>query len=665
MLIRDASELPEGIGQAALVGLDLETYDPHLKTLGPGDRRGDGHVAGVAVSAEDGPSVYVPVGHETGPCVDREPVARWLKTELGGRKYPIVGANINYDRGWLEADLGVDLVGIPAHDVQVAEPLIDETKDSYSLDATARDYVDADGKPDQPLYDLLAEQCGGRATRRQQGGNIWRAPADSAELYDYVMADIDLPLHIIRRQYAELRRLGLIDAFRRETVVLDIVLLMRRRGVAVDLDKAERVKEQLTGEIDTIRGRLGVESVWAPQELDALCRHHGHTPGKTATKQPSITKSFLAKIEQDGEDWAADLLRARKLSHALNTFVQSYVLDFVAPDGRIHGQFHQLRGNDDEDRGMQGAITGRFSSSTPNLQNIPSRDPEMGPLVRGLFVPDDDEDWVSHDYEQIEPRLTLHYASGAAAEDERAAYHDDPARDCYRTMIEALQDEPALAGFKEVRKPVKNVWLGLLYGMGKDKLCNVYLNVDRERGDEIVRVFNEAAPYVDALKRSVQQAAKRRGWLRTIGGRRANFPLWEPADFETKFERSDDGAQRFPPQRDPVTVRQWLGEAGRPTRVTRAWAHKALNKLIQGGAADLMKAAMVAQYEAGVYDTLGPPLVTVHDELDWSVPCTREGRQAVEYARRLMAEPGIELNIPLLVGEERGPDWGHVEEVQT
>lgn len=665
MLIRDASELPErGVVDAPLVAIDCETYDPRLKTLGPGDVRGDGHVAGIGVAVEHGPRLYIPTGHETGPRVDREAVARWLADQIGGRKHPIVGANLNYDRGWLYADLGVDLVGVPAHDVQVAEPLLDETKSSYSLDATARDYGFDHGKPDDEFYAALAEQFGGRATRRQQGGNIWRADPGDDVTYNYVMGDVDLPLSIIRAQYDRLRELGLVDAFRRETVVLDIVLLMRRRGVRVDTDRAEQVKQRLAAEIDGIQDKLGVSSLWAPEELGRLCERHGHTPSRTAKKQtPSVTKSYLQRLEQGGEQFAADLLRARKLDHALNTFIQSYVLDFVASDGRIHGQFHQLRGNDDEDRGMSGAITGRFSSSTPNLQNIPSRDPEMGPLVRSLWLPDDGHTWVSHDYEQIEPRLTLHYATGAEAEAERAAYHDDPARDCYATMIDALRDEPALQEFKEVRKPVKNVWLGLLYGMGKPKLCDVYLNVDRERGDEIIRVFNEAAPYVDRLKRDVQRVAKRRGWLRTIGGRRANFPLWEPADFDTKFERSD-GAQRFPPQRDPVTMRQWLGEAGRPTRVSRAWAHKALNKLIQGGAADLMKAAMVAQYEAGVFDVLGPPLVTVHDELDWSVPPTREGDDAVAEARRLMAEPGIALNLPLLVGEERGPNWGELEGVE-
>lgn len=643
-----AEDLPD-VRDHELISVDLETRDPNLKSKGPGDIRGDGRIAGIGVAVENGPAVYVPIGHETGPNLDREPVRRWLESELERRTQPIVGANFNYDRAWLYGDLGINLIGVPNHDTQVLEPLIDETKSSYSLETTSIDYGIEGGKADEALYARLASEFGGKPTRAGQGGNIWRAGSDWPELHDYVLSDIRNPLTIVRQQYALIDEYGLWDALGVEVTISDIVLAMRLRGVRVDTERAEYEKQRIGESVDGFLNEYGLSSLWAPSELEETVNRFGLEPPRTPkTDQVSITQSWLKSIaESDGDDgrFARGLLDARKADHVVNTFIDSYVLGNVCDDGRVHGQFHHLRGDDG------GTITGRFSSSNPNLQNLvaPKRDPEYGPIVRGLFQPDVGEEWIAHDYAQIEPRLTLHYARGKEADRMRAAYANDPSIDCYDTLLEALTTE-AIS-----RPETKNIWLGLLYGMGKAKLC-AELGVDRVRGEELIGVFDEAAPYVKRLKKDVENAAKRRGWLRTIGGRRANFPFYEPADFNLKFD------DRFPLSRDRAAVAAALRDAGCPPRVVRAFAHKSLNKLIQGGAADVMKRAMVSCWEGGVVETLGPPLVTAHDELGWSRPRTNEGEEAAAEARRLMANPkGIELSIPLLVDEERGEDWGHVK----
>lgn len=654
-LVLRTSELPDW-REAGLLCLDLETCDPNLIAHGPGDVRGDGFIAGVGLAADDEEPVYVPLAHEQGDNAEREPVTRWLRDQLEHRERrerPVTGANLNYDRGWLYADLGIDTLGVPNHDVQIAEPLIDETQSSYSLGAIAerRGYG---GKDEEELYAWLAATFGGRATRKRQGGRIWRAPAEV--VHDYVMSDLKLPIAILREQYEELERKRLWDAFEREVVVSDIVLAMRRRGVRVDAEHASREVEHLQREIDDTVRELGLESLWSPEDVAGLCRHHGLEPPRTPKSgQPSVTKSYLEGLEAEGHGFATRVLRARKLDHNVGTFIRGYILGNVAPDGRVHGQFHQLRG-DDEDRGMQGTITARFSSSLPNLQNLPSRDPEMGPLCRGMFLPDEGEEWLSDDYAQIEPRLTLHYARGPQAERMREAYRGDPSIDCYDTLIEELSGEGL------GRKPVKNIWLGLLYSMGLNKLC-LDLGVDDERGKELIGIFDEAAPYVKRLKKDVENAAKRRGWIRTLGGRLMHFPFWEPADFQLKFARDEAGERLFPPTRDRQEMSRWLREAGYPPRTTRAYAHKALNKLIQPGAADVMKDSMVDLWRSGVCDVLGAPLVTVHDELGWSKPRTREGDEAAaEVRHRMENPPSFELALPLRVDEERGPDWGHLEE---
>lgn len=652
-LITNPGDLPDW-REASLLCLDLETYDPNLLTHGPGDVRGDGFIAGIGLAADDAEPVYVPIAHESGTNMDdREPVKRWLRDQVGSREAPITGANLAYDRGWLYADLGIDTLGVPNHDVQIAEPLLDETLPSYSLGAIA-ERRGFGGKDEGELYQWLADHLGGRPTRKQQAGRIWQAPPEV--VHDYVMSDLQLPIAILREQYTEMQEAGIMDAFYREVVVSDIVLAMRRRGVRVDTERAERELERLQGEIDSVVKTLGLESLWSPEDVAGLCRFHGLEPPVTPkSKQPSITKSYLEGLEAQGYDFATQVLRARKLDHHASTFLKGYVIGNVAPDGRVHGQFHQLRG-DDEDRGTKGTITGRLSSSNPNLQNLSARDPEMGPLIRGMFLPDEGDEWVSDDYAQIEPRLTLHYARGPEADRMRAAYWEDPSIDCYDTLIQELSGEGL------GRKPVKNIWLGLLYSMGLKKLC-ADLGVDETRGKELIDIFGTAAPYVQRLKKDVETVAKRRGWLRTIGGRRMHFPFHEPADFQLKFAKDERGDQMFPPQRERAAMAAMLREAGYSPRTTRAYAHKALNKLIQPGAADIMKDAMVGVWNSGACDVLGAPLVTVHDELGWSKPMTKEAEEAMQEVRRQMeVPPSIELNMPLRVDEERGPDWGHLEE---
>lgn len=292
------------------------------------------------------------------------------------------------------------------------------------------------------------------------------------------------------------------------------------------------------------------------------------------------------------------------------------------------------------------------SSSDPNLQNIPARDPELGPLLRGLWLPEEGEDWEAQDYAQVEPRLTLHYAPGPEAERIREQYRRDPTIDCYLALLAEAPDDVT-------RKVIKTIWLGLLYGMGLAKLAGD-LNVDEKTARHLIETFNRAAPYVKRLKRGVTNKAKRAGFVHTLSGRRARFEFWEPADWDTRKELQDAGL--FKLTKDRQAVVELLRNHDYQPRVQRAWMHKVLNRLIQGGAADIMKRAMVAQWEDGIWDVLGCPLVTVHDENGWSVPRTAGGREAAAEAARVMAT-STELRLPLHVDRERGPTWGQVEEL--
>lgn len=631
MLIEHEGDLPD-LTAAHRVAVDIETNDPRLKTHGPGDVRRDGYIAGVAVAVDDGPAVYASLRHPDSPSLDRDAVTRWLRDTLGRPGIEITGANVNqYDRGWLWNDLGVAFHPTSrVMDVQIVEPLLDEHAKSYALDALAKRWLGPDvGKDDAELYQHLAQHFGGRPTRKAQGGRIHRAPARIVA--PYAVSDVRLPLQILPRQLAEIERQGLNEVLRLELDDAHVVYLMRQRGVPVDLEATSIVAERLNEEAASARRRLGDASVWAPHDLVPLLESEGVEVPKTERGNPSMTAAWLKDQRDRGSRVAEDILTVRRADKAVGTFIDGHIRGY-ATGGRVHAQYNQLRGDE------FGTVSGRFSSSNPNLQQIPARDPELGPLIRGLFRPEPGEWWYSHDYSQIEPRLALHYADAGNV---RALYHDNPELDCYTALMETA---PELD-----RKTIKSIWLGLMYRMGLEKLA-ADLKTSKSAAQGLIDTFHMAAPYIRDLMKKAERKASRRGYLVTLSGRRARFPFWQPAEWEL--------SKSYKPRLDRQQLLDELTYDGvTDRRLKRAYTHKALNRLIQGGAADIMKYAMAQQWRAGIYDVLGPPLVTVHDELGWSVPDTREGLEAVAEARRIQTE-AVSLRIPLHVDEAAGRSWG-------
>jgi len=600
------AELPR-LREARVVSIDLETYDPHLQERGPGWATRDGHIVGIAVATEDGGRWYLPMRHEVGGGnIDPQVVLRWAKDELTREGQLKVGANLIYDLGWLAAE-GVRIPP-PYYDVQWAEALLDEHRESYSLDAIAKDYG-LGGKDTAELYDWCARAYGGRADHRQRA-NIYRAPA--ALVGPYAEQDADLPLRIRERQIPRIRELDLERLLDLEHRLIPLLLAMRFRGV--------RIREDWRRVRDELRARMqvpeGVE-IWAASSLAAYCERKGISYPRTAKGQPSFTKAWLEKH-------LPEIAAARRIDKACSVFFDGYMGKAV--NGRIHCEFHPLRG----DRG--GTVSGRFSSSNPNLQNIPSRDPELGPLIRSLFIPEEGCLWAKLDYSQIEYRLLAHYARGEGADAVREAYRRDPRTDFHARVAE-------MSGLD--RKSAKGLNFGMIYGQGLLTTAQT-LGVSVEEAQAFREQYFKDAPFVKFTFDWVSRVASRRGWIRSIGGRYHRFPYWEPMDAHD--------AGWLPREQ---ALRKW------GHRIRRARTHKALNALLQGSAADIMKMAMVQIWESGVCDVLGAPHLTVHDELDFSMPDTPEGREAIAEVKRIM-ETCIELQVPLVVDVELGPSWGEV-----
>jgi len=497
---------------AKIIGVDTETYDPGISAgKGPGVRLG-GYIAGISIATEDNNKWYFPIRHACGPNLDPKQTLRWLNDKvLNNPKQVKVGANLLYDLDYL-AHEGVTVTGA-LEDVQIAQPLLDEHQRSYALGMLAKEHR-VGVKNDEELNKWCAAAFGGKPTRIAQAKNYWRAPATLVG--PYAEDDAMLPIEIIKKQWARLHQEDLIDIFQVECGLIPLLLAMRRRGVRVDLERAGELQDVLKQRIiadqnildDLAKTHVNVGS---GPDLEKVYRSAGIAHEYTSMGNPSFPKWWLEQRAKSKCKISQAILDVRKWSKFKGTFVDGYIFGSHV-DGRIHTQFHQMKSDDG------GTVSGRFSSSTPNLQNIPARDPELGPMVRGLFLPEEGEIWEKADYSQIEYRLCLHYASGEDADEARAQYQSDPTTDFHQLVAE-------IVGIP--RRPAKTINFGLLYGMGNEALA-AQLNLPLHKAVELAGQYHNRLPFAKKLLEDVDKVASNRGWIRTIGGRRCRFPYWQP-----------------------------------------------------------------------------------------------------------------------------------------
>jgi DNA polymerase I-like protein with 3'-5' exonuclease and polymerase domains len=293
-----------------------------------------------------------------------------------------------------------------------------------------------------------------------------------------------------------------------------------------------------------------------------------------------------------------------------------------------------------------GASTGRLSSADPNMQNVPKRPSDADErmdlgasvlkLIRGIFVPEEGERWGRQDLSQIEFRYLAHFAVGRGEEEVREAYRRDPRVDFHdqcAIMADLPRDKPN-------RTRVKNVNFCKCYGGGVDKIAAT-AGIAREEAAAFVERYDAALPFIMETRRRAERSAQRHGYVTTILLRRQRFDFWEPAD----------GGGGRPLPRAEAEARAHGSD------LKRAWTYAALNWKMQGSNADHVKKAIADARESGAWRALGPALLTVHDENNWSVPRTREGTEAFEEVRRIM-ETCIELSVPVLSESDFGDDWG-------
>ncbi len=598
------------------IGIDLETKDPNIKEQGPGSIRKDGYPVGISIATDSGFKAYYPIRHELGVNVDPVPVLDFFSDTLKRTDIEVVGMHISYDLEWLRF-LGIKCHA-PVYDIQVAEALLDgESEYGFSLEAMSQKYLGI-GKNEE-LLRLATDAYAGTKTNPKEF--LWRL--HSKYVGPYAEIDPVNTLAIADKQIPLLKKEGLTALNNLECSLIPIVLQMRLNGVRVNMDKADQVRAQLlvqeTALLKTLRAEVGFQiDVWSNPDIEKVCAQQGYERPQTEKGNPSFTKNFLRNSDNK---FFNQVQKIRNINRLRTIYVEKLVFEWSI-NGRIHAEFHQTKKDED------GTRYGRFSSSNPNLQQIPSRDKEIAPLIRSFFMPEEGEDWLKKDYSQQEPRILTHYAyimRYPGASEVRDAYIKDKKTDFYPLVANA-------AGLE--RKPAKDLTLGICYGEGKDKIARD-LGKSVEDSMAIMEIFDKANPFVKRLYTACMNRAADTGRIRTILNRLCRFDLYEPAGH---------GHKEMPLRYD-LAKNRWKDQ-----RIKRAYTYKALNRLIQGSAADMTKAAMYQLHQA----TGRIPLLQVHDELDHSVP---KGDTKLEDQMVEIMEHCVETVVPIYVEAERGKHW--------
>ena len=586
------------LSKSKLISFDIETFDPELKNKGPGVYSENGRILGCAIADENGFSEYYDLGHKGQDPEDRKKNIQYLREVLALPNKKLA-TNALYDLDWLcngkyKFEINGDWL-----DTQIAEPLLDEYRKSYSLDSLGEKYLNQ-----KKFKTEIEDFCAEYRLKGDPRQHLYLMPFNMVR--KYARQDVELPVKIFKKQWMLMKEQGLLGVFDLEMSLFPLLLQMRSTGVWMNNEELESSKVQIAEEIQTLTNDLakkyGEFNYNSSKQIAEIFDKLGIPYSFTEKGNPKLDAKFLQTVDHN---IAKDILEVRHKEKLYSTFLVNSFTEHQI-NGRIHCSFFPMRNEG------YGTKSGRFSSANPNLQQIPSdKDDPVSLLCRQLFIPEEDHFWGKIDYSQIEYRLIAHYANGDKSEDVRRKYNEDPNTDYHQLIMD-------WTGVS--RKNAKRLNFGMAYAMGV-QTCSEMFGWSKKDAEELISNYNELVPFVRQTRNSVSTMAKSRGWIKTILGRRARL--------------SED-----------------MRENGKE--------YTMFNRLIQGSAADLMKKAMSDCYKAGIFNTLKPHL-TVHDELDVSVPKTKEGVEAFVEMKYIM-ENAIKLRVPVIADAEIGDNWANCSE---
>ena len=638
------------------VAVDIETYDPNLKTKGLGAIRKDGFICGIAV-ATDNDTAYFPLRHSDTDIDFNRTKKIWqiLNDKIfQNENITKVFHNAMYDVCWIRSITGKMIKGRIV-DTMIAASVIDENRFKYSLDSLSKDYLNEE-KYKYDLQQKTLEWSGG--TVKDPMTNMHKLPASIVK--DYAKQDVNLTLklwNLFSKKIDEVlytkddgEQKTCRQIFELETKLFLCLVDMKFKGVKIDVAKAiefgRHLKKRRDQTVNAIESITGIRiDIWAAASIKTLLDNRRIKDYKVTpkSKMPQLPKDYL-KTHKD--KCLRMIAKAREYDKAVNTFIDG-LLEYVH-EGRIHADINQIR----SDSG--GTVTGRFSMSNPNLQQIPSKG-YIGKKMRELFIPDDGYKWGSFDYSQQEPRIVVHYAIklGLPGTETLQEEFDKEDADFHKIVADMANIS---------RKQAKTINLGLFYGMGKIKLQKE-LGLDQAKARSLFNEYHSRVPFVRDLSQQLIQFAKDNRLLFTLYDRFCRFDKWETTNKQWNSETN-----RF--NEVPLYTEAQAREAFKGEMLdkfkenkidpnymdyfdryyTPAFTYKALNRLIQGSAADMTKKAMVDLYEKGII-----PHIQIHDELCFST---------TDHESKLIKET-MEQTIPLEVKNkvdyESGPNWGTIK----
>ena len=597
------------------IAIDLETRDPNLKSKGSGSLIGEGEIIGVAVAVE-GWSGYFPIAHREGN-LPRKKVLDWLQ-EICLLPSTKIFHNAMYDMCWLRAYN----IKVNGHiiDTMVMSALVDENRYSYSLNSLCYDYLGE--VKDESLLTTAAEKAGA-----DPKAEMYKLPA--MYVGNYAEKDAELTLKLFKYLSLEIRKDNLTEVFDLETRLFPCLIEMKVKGVRVDVERAHLLKSKLTEEEKQLLLKVKKETqvdvqIWAARSIgkvfDKLSLPYNRT---LKTQAPSFTKNFL---QVHKHPLVQCIAKAREINKAHTTFIDTIIK--YQYKGRIHADINPVRGE------KGGTVTGRFSYSNPNLQQVPARNKDLGPLIRSLFLPERNHTWGCFDYSQQEPRLVVHYAAASPKlrEDDEVKSIVDRFKN---NNVDFHQTVADMAGIE--RSQAKTINLGLFYGMGKAKLQAELGLSTKEEAEKLFEKYHSRVPFVKDLMNNTSKDSQRNGYITTLLGRRCRFDTWEEAAFRPGRLTS------------PMTWEEANAKFGE-NNIRRAFTYKALNKLIQGSAADMTKKAMLDLYEEKII-----PHIQIHDELDISVESEKHANKIID-----IMQNAVKLHVPNKVDYESGENWGDI-----
>ena len=634
------------------VAVDLETYDPNLKKLGSGAIRGDGFVCGIAI-ATDKQTVYFPIAHDKTDNLDPKDTWNQLnKLIFQNEKITKVFHNAIYDVCWIRAATGQMPKG-RLIDTMIAASILDETRMRYSLDSVSKDYL-GDTKYKYDLQEkALVEGI------KDPMSNMHKLSYKIVK--EYAEQDVNLTIRLWRIFDKKLDEVLYINTdtnenktcrniFELETKLFPCLVDIKFKGVKIDAQKARKfsifLEKRRDNLINLIEKRTGVRvEIWAAASIKKLLDQQKITDYKKTPKSgmPQLPKDYL---QTHKNRFLRMIAKARECDKANGAFVEG-LLNFVH-NGRIHADINQIRSDDG------GTVTGRFSMSNPNLQQIPARG-FIGKKIRELFIPEEGCKWGSFDYSQQEPRIVVHYALKLdlpGTDKLQEEFNKDDAD--FHQIVADMANIP--------RTMAKTINLGLFYGMGKLKL-EKELNLSKQEAKSLFDKYHRTVPFVKKLSEDLITFAEEHKLLYTLGDRFCRFNKWE-----TRNRKWNNEIMRFDPV--PILTREEAlihfkaeildkYEAEHRDEYIKnfeqhykpAFTYKALNRLIQGSAADMTKKAMVNLYEKGIL-----PQIQIHDELCLSIKDDKEKEIVIE-----TMENAIPLEIKNKVNCKIGNNWGEAK----